>query len=93
MELSQEMVGITAAKNELPRRVKKLTSGELERVVIVKQNSPVAVIVSVAEYDRMKKMEDLSEELEDLIAVLEAKQKDNGVRISLDEVKAKYGLG
>lgn len=91
MQLSEEMVGITAAKNELPRRVKALTSGAVERVVIMRQNSPVAVIVTAAEYDRMRQLQNENEALEDEIAVLKAEHADNGVRISLDDVEAKYG--
>lgn len=92
MQLRQEMVGITAAKTELPGRLRALTNGDVERVVIMKQNSPVAVLVTSDEYDRWKAVEALNEELEDLIAVLEAQRSDNGVRVSLDEIKAKYGI-
>lgn len=92
MQLSEEMVGITAAKTELPSRVRALTSGSVDRVVIVRQNSPVAVIVTAAEYDRMKHMEAMNEELEDMVLALKAEQGDNGVRISLDELKAKHGF-
>lgn len=90
MQLSEEMVGITAAKNELPRRVKALTSGAVERVVIMRQNSPVAVIVTAAEYDRMRQLQNEIEDLQDRLAVLEADKADNGVRISLDAIEAEY---
>lgn len=92
LHLAEEMVGITAAKAELPRRVKQLMRGDLEKVVIIRQNSPVAVIVAVDEYDRMQRLEDMNEELEELVAVLEAQRADNGVRVSLDDLKKKYGF-
>lgn len=92
MQLCEEMVGITAAKSELPRRVRSLESGAVERVVIVRQNNPVAVIVTVAEYDRMRTLEEMNEQLEDLISVLQAEREDDGIRISLEEIKQTYNI-
>jgi prevent-host-death family protein len=92
VELAQEILGITAAKNELPSRIRRLQSGQLGRVVIVRQNSPVAVIVSVEEYDRIRSLESVQELIEDLEAVIEARDADDGTRITLDQIKAKYGI-
>jgi prevent-host-death family protein len=90
--LAQEMLGITAAKVELPRRVKRLESGELERIVIMKRNSPVAVILTVGEYDRMRQFEELTELREDLTLLVQAMEADDGSRIDLDDVKRKLGI-
>jgi PHD/YefM family antitoxin component YafN of YafNO toxin-antitoxin module len=89
MQLAEEILGITQAKSELSGRVKRLESGLLERVVLVRQNHPVAVILSTGEYDRIRAAQEF---FEDAMAVLEAKDKDDGTRVSLEEIKAKYGL-
>ncbi|HVF12608.1 MAG TPA: type II toxin-antitoxin system prevent-host-death family antitoxin [Actinomycetota bacterium] len=92
MHVADEILGITAAKTELPQRVKRLQSGELERVVIVRQNSPIAVILTVDEYDRMRTIENQRETFEDLKLLLESLSKDNGGRISLEDIKAELGI-
>jgi prevent-host-death family protein len=92
VDLAEEILGITRAKTELPGRIKRLQSGLLERVVIVRQNSPVAVIVSAEEYNRIKNMEVAQDMVDDLMALVEAKGKDDGTRVTLDEIKAKYDI-
>jgi prevent-host-death family protein len=91
-DLAQEILGITKAKSELPSRIKRLQSGLIERVVIVRQNSPVAVILSADEYDRIRRLEATQEFMEDLMLLVEAKEKDDGTRVSLDDLKAKHGI-
>jgi PHD/YefM family antitoxin component YafN of YafNO toxin-antitoxin module len=91
--LAEEILGITAAKVELPRRVASLQSGELGRVVLVKQNNPVAVILTIEEYERMSRLDELNELHDDLVALFEALDGDDpGSRISLDDVKRKLGI-
>ena len=92
MSLAEEIVGITAAKNELPRRVTRLESRELERVVIMRQNSPVAVIVTIDEYDRMRELAAEKEFLEDALAILQSRQHDDGSRWTLEEIKSEFGI-
>jgi prevent-host-death family protein len=87
--VAEEILGITAAKSELPSRIKRLQSGQLARVLIVKNNSPVAVLVAVDEYDRIS---ELQEEIEDILAVLAAKETDDGSRLTLAEIKARFGI-
>lgn len=86
MALTEEMVGVTEARKDLPRRVNRLEAGEVSRVVLLRRSQPVAVILSTDEYERFRAMELLSEELEDLRAALRAWKDDDGTRVSLDEV-------
>jgi prevent-host-death family protein len=86
MELAEEMMGLTEAKRELPGRVNRLESGELDRVVLLRRNHPVAVILSAMAYERFRELERTREDLADLAAALRAKRTDDGTRISLDEV-------
>lgn len=87
--LAEEIMGVSAARVELSKRVRRLQSGELERVVIVRQNSPVAVILTVEEYERMQTLDELKE---DILALGQALAADDGTRISLDDLKAKLGI-
>lgn len=91
--LAQELLGMTQAKTELPGRVRKLESGELGRVVLLKNNDPVAVILTTGEYERLMRLEVDREFIEDALAVLERSASDTGARISLDDLKAKYRAG
>jgi prevent-host-death family protein len=92
VQLNEEIVGVTDARDELPRRVRLLENGELGRVVIVRHSSPVAVILSVEEYDRMVRLDAQREALEDAIAVLEARKNDDGTRIPLDDIKRELDI-
>jgi prevent-host-death family protein len=87
--LAEEIMGVSAARVELSKRVRRLQSGDLERVVIVRQNSPVAVILTVEEYERMQTLDELKE---DILALGQALAADDGTRISLDDLKAKLGI-
>jgi PHD/YefM family antitoxin component YafN of YafNO toxin-antitoxin module len=91
-DLAEEILGVTAAKTELPSRLRQLQNGLLERVVLVRQNSPVAVIVTVEEYNRIKLVEEMQELVNDLRAVAEAKEGDDGTRVSLDELVRRFEL-
>jgi prevent-host-death family protein len=92
LDVAEEILGVSAAKTELSKRLRRLAQGELERVVIVRQNNPVAVILTVEEYDRMRNQQAELELIDDLRDLVEALDKDDGTRISLDEVKAKLGI-
>lgn len=91
-ETAGEILGITAAKTELPGRLRKLQSGEINKVLLLRQNNPVAVILTVKEYDRMRAQEahrELTKDLEDLIQALNS---DDGTRTSLDDLKKKLKI-
>jgi len=91
-DLAEEILGVTKAKTELSGRLKQLQSGLLERVVLVRQNSPVAVIVTVEEYNRIRQMEEYRELWEDVQSILEARDADDGTRVTLDELKERFGI-
>lgn len=92
MALADEILGITEAKTGLPQRVKRLQSGELERVLIMRQNHPVAVILTVEEYERMQNAAATKELVEDLRLLIEAKKSDDGTRVTLDDLKKQFGI-
>jgi antitoxin (DNA-binding transcriptional repressor) of toxin-antitoxin stability system len=91
-DLAEEILGVTRAKTELPSRLKQLQNGLLDRVVLVRQNNPVAVIVTIEQYNRIRQVQEVEELIDDVKTVLEAKNLDDGTRVSLDELKARYGI-
>lgn len=60
----QEMVGITELSKSLSGHIDKVTSGEIEKLAVVRHNKPEVVILDIAEYERMKKLQDYLEDLE-----------------------------
>jgi prevent-host-death family protein len=87
--VADELMGITDAKTEFSKRIRRLTAGEVDRVVILKRSNPVAVIVTVDEYERLQEIERMREEIEDVMAVLKARKTDDGARVTLEELEAR----
>jgi prevent-host-death family protein len=92
VQVADEIVGLSAAREELSSLVKGLQNGASDRVVLVRNSSPVAVILTVEEYDRMRRLDAQKELLEDLVALLEARQVDDGTRFTLEEIKREFGI-
>jgi prevent-host-death family protein len=76
--LAQEMIGISEAKAKLSALVKRLESGQQERVLLLKQDRPVAVILPIGPYERMVELEERIEFLEDALAVARAEAINDG---------------
>jgi prevent-host-death family protein len=86
-----ELMTMTEAKTEFSGRIRRLRSGELERVVVITRSSPVAVILAVSEYERLQVLEGKREEIDDILMALKAKAVDDGTRLSLSELEARIG--
>jgi prevent-host-death family protein len=56
-----EMVGITELSRSLNSFVDKVKTHTIEKLAIMKNNRPEAVIVSTLEYERMKALSDIIE--------------------------------
>lgn len=88
-DLAEEFLGVSAAKVDLPSRLSALESGRADRVVLLKNNNPVAVIVTVDEYNSIREAREF---IEDALAVLAARSADDGTRFGLDELRAEFGI-
>jgi len=60
----QETVGITELSKSLGTYVDKLVSYPLNKLAIIRRNKMEAVIIPIAEYERMKKAADYLEDME-----------------------------
>lgn len=60
----QEMVGITELSKSLSGFIDKVASNTIEKLAVIKHNKPEVVILSIAEYERMKELQDYLEDME-----------------------------
>lgn len=60
----QEMVGITELSKSLSGYIEKVSSRTVEKLAVVRHNKPEVVILGIAEYERMKELQDYLEDLE-----------------------------
>lgn len=59
-----EMINISEFENSVSGFVDKISSKVIEKIAIVKDNKPKAVLISIDEYEKIKKMEEHLEYLE-----------------------------
>ncbi len=60
----QEMVGVTELSKSLSGFIDKVASNAIEKLAVIKHNKPEVVILSIAEYERMKELQDYLEDME-----------------------------
>lgn len=60
----QEMVGVTELSKSLGGFIDKVASNAIEKLAVIKHNKPEVVILSIAEYERMKELQDFLEDME-----------------------------
>jgi len=60
----QEMVGITELSKSLSSYLEKVITHSVEKLAVIRHNKPEAVILPIAEYERMKALSDYMEDLE-----------------------------
>ena len=57
----EEMIGITELSRSLNGFVEKVANHTMEKIAVMKNNQPKAVMVPVSEYERMKAIADMVE--------------------------------
>lgn len=83
----QEMVGATELAKSLGGFIDKVVSRSVEKLAIVRHNKPEAVILPIAEYERMKAIADYVEDMEILNIIEERMPEGKDVKtIPLDEL-------
>lgn len=85
-----EMVSVTDIVKSFKSSLEKVTSRTVEKLAIMRNNKPEAVIVLVDEYEKMKELYDYAERL----AIFETiqKRKESDEYVTFDDVLAKAGL-
>ena len=49
-----DIIGVTDLRDQLSAKVRMLVNGELDHLVIIRNAKPAAVMISAAEYERLK---------------------------------------
>jgi hypothetical protein len=84
-----ELITSTRAANELSRLLNQLAD---KRWFIQRNNKIEAVLLSIEEYQRFVDLEEEVEHLTLALTLAEREAQDDGYRISLDNLLAKYDL-
>ncbi|MGE4400022.1 MAG: type II toxin-antitoxin system Phd/YefM family antitoxin [Campylobacterales bacterium] len=85
-----EMVSVTDIVKGFKANLEKVTGHAVEKLAIMRNNKPEAVIVPVDEYEKMKELYDYAERLSIFETV--QKRRNNGKLIPFDEVLKRAGL-
>jgi len=81
----EEMVGITELSRGLNSFVEKVKNKTIEKLAIMKNNKPEAIVVPTDEYERMKQALDYQEHLE-ISQIVEERLTPDAKFISEDEL-------
>jgi PHD/YefM family antitoxin component YafN of YafNO toxin-antitoxin module len=86
----EEMVGVTELSRGLNSFVDKVKNHTIEKLAIMKNNKPEVIMISTAEYERIKELSDIIE-YHSIADIVEERMPDGkiGKTISLDEYHTK----
>lgn len=87
---TESLVGVTEVSRNPSRVIDRAEAGE--RLVILRNNKPAAIIIDVATADRLNKIEDLEEDLRLFAASLVRMATDSGRRFELEEIASELGI-
>jgi prevent-host-death family protein len=86
----QNLISVSEMSRSASATIAKAQAGEVQ--IILNHNKPVAAIVDISVLERLRFLEE-EDEWRELEAIAEKRiAEDNGVRHSLDDVAAKYGI-
>jgi len=85
-----EMVSVTDIVKGFKANLEKVTGHAVEKLAIMRNNKPEAVIVPVDDYENMKELYDYAERLSIFETV--QKRRNSGKLIPFDEVLRRAGL-
>ncbi len=86
---ADELITSTKATKELPRLLDRLPE---KRWFIQRNNRLEGVLLSIKEYERLLELEEEVEHLVLALTLAERERRDDGYRVSLDELAAKYDV-
>ena len=87
---TESLVGVTDVSRHTSKFIDRAESGE--RLVILRNNKPAAIIIDVETANRLHKIEEMEEDLRLLVASLVRMTTDSGRRFELEEVAAEFGI-
>ncbi|MGZ8546625.1 MAG: type II toxin-antitoxin system Phd/YefM family antitoxin [Sulfuricurvum sp.] len=87
-----EMVSVTELLKTLRQTLDKIAHHSVEKIAVMKNNRPEAVMLSIDEYERIKELADMAERIELAELIRERKKTPKGSYIPFDDVMAKAGI-
>jgi PHD/YefM family antitoxin component YafN of YafNO toxin-antitoxin module len=88
----EEMVSVTDLLKSLRQTLDKISHRSVEKVAVMKNNRPEAVMLSVEEYERIKELADMAEHIGLAELIRERKTTPKESYIPFNEVMAKAGI-
>ena len=86
----QNLISVSEVSRSASATIAKAQAGEIQ--IILNHNKPVAAIVDISVLERLRALED-EQQWRELEAIAEKRiAEDNGVRHSLDDVAARFGI-
>jgi PHD/YefM family antitoxin component YafN of YafNO toxin-antitoxin module len=86
---ADELITSTKATKELPRLLDRLPE---KRWFIQRNNRLEGVLLSIKEYERLLELEEEVEHLVLALTLAERERRDDGYRVSLDELASRYDV-
>jgi PHD/YefM family antitoxin component YafN of YafNO toxin-antitoxin module len=87
-----EMVSVTDIVKGFKANLEKVTEHAVEKLAIMRNNKPEAVIVPVDDYENMKELYEYAERLSILETVQKRKSTPKSEYVSFDDVLKKAGI-
>lgn len=88
----EEMVSVTDLLKSLRQTLDKISHHSVEKVAVMKNNRPEAVMLSIEEYERIKELADMAEHIGLAELIRERKVTPKESYVPFDEVMAKAGI-
>jgi antitoxin (DNA-binding transcriptional repressor) of toxin-antitoxin stability system len=87
---TRDMVSATTAARDFSRISSEAAQGRT--FVVVRNNEPTVAIVPVSQMERLDRIDELEDDMRILSVALARMGTDDGVRHSLDDVAAEFGV-
>jgi len=87
-----EMVSVTDLLKSLRQTLDKISHRSVDKIAVMKNNRPEAVMLSVEEYERIKELADMAEHIGLAELIRERKAAPKASYIPFEDVMAKAGI-
>lgn len=87
---TESLIGVTDFSRSPSSALQRAEKGE--RIVILRNNKPSAIIIDVKTAERISRLEELEEDMKLLAASMVRIATDSGRRYELDDVAAELGI-
>ena len=88
----EEMVSVTDLLKTLRQTLDKISHHSVEKIAVMKNNRPEAVMLSIDEYERIKELADMAERVGLSQLLHERKEAPKESYIPFNDVMAKAGI-